>query len=56
VLRGLPARARQKLDSLLEDLQRRARSLRSARLLREPPKEAATPALREQRPARTSRE
>jgi DNA-binding MarR family transcriptional regulator len=56
VLRGLPARARQKLDSLLEDLQRRARSLRSARMLREPPKEAATPALREPRPTRTSRE
>ena len=56
VLRGLPARARQKLDSLLDDLQRRARSLRSARLLRESPKEAAAPALREPRTTRTSRE
>jgi DNA-binding MarR family transcriptional regulator len=32
VLRGLPARARHKLDVLLEELQRRARSLRATRL------------------------
>jgi DNA-binding MarR family transcriptional regulator len=34
VLRGLPARSRQKLDVLLDELQRRARLLRPARILR----------------------
>jgi len=37
VLRGLSARARANLDRLLQELQRRARQLRPARLLRDPP-------------------
>ncbi|HXQ64605.1 MAG TPA: MarR family winged helix-turn-helix transcriptional regulator [Steroidobacteraceae bacterium] len=36
VLRGLPSRTRRKLDALLDELQRRARMLRPARMLRGP--------------------
>jgi DNA-binding MarR family transcriptional regulator len=39
VLRGLPARARQKLDALLDDLLRRARTLRVERVVAKQPKE-----------------
>jgi hypothetical protein len=51
VLRGLPSRTRRTLDSLLDELQRRARMLRPARILRgtramadtiEPPDAVAT--------------
>ena len=47
VLRGLPSRARRNLDTLLDELQRRARTLRPARIMAETRPTSAKNGLRE---------